>query len=86
MSKAANKLSFGDGVAAAVIAFAMEVFLNAMTGVLLTCGVLGALFALVLAIMDSAGDVQELIGHIVAKEFLFLLGFGIGALLLFGAL
>ena len=86
MSKTANELSFGDGIAAAAIAFAMEIFLDAMTGVLLTCGIIGAVFALVLAIMDSAGDVQELIGHIVAKEFLFLLGFGIGVLLLFGAL
>lgn len=85
MSTKANGLSFSDGIAAAVGAYVIDVVIDAMSGVLLTCGILGAFVALIIAVSENASDVQELIGHILAKEFLFLLGFGLGVFLLFGS-
>lgn len=85
MSKTGNRLSLGDGIAAAVGAYVIDAVIDAMSNVLLTCGVVGALVALFIAFSDDVSDYQELIAHIVAKEFLFLLGFGLGVFLLFGS-
>ena len=79
---AANKLSFTDGVVASVSAFAIGIITDTLFSVLLTFGIIGALFAALLAVMDTKEGIEELIGHIIAKEFIFLLGFGLGSLLL----